>query len=133
LFVDGFIYGFTGRNEPDAGLDCWDAATGVRKWRQEFFWKKEIEGRSYGWGFFRGSILRADNRFYALGELGTLAILDLKPEAGKIVCQADLFAAQQSWTLPALSRGLLYVAQNQRDLISGKEPRLLCYDLRKRE
>ncbi|MEQ1843590.1 MAG: PQQ-binding-like beta-propeller repeat protein, partial [Verrucomicrobiales bacterium] len=55
--LDGHIYGFTGRNEPDAGLDCWDAATGTRKWREEFFWKKAIEGRSFGWGFFRGSLL----------------------------------------------------------------------------
>jgi hypothetical protein len=29
-----------------------------------------------------------------------------------------------------LSRGLLYVAQNSRDIVSGARPRLLCYDLR---
>jgi len=132
LLVDGHIYGFTGRNEPDAGLDCWDAATGQRKWREEFFWKKEIEGRTYGWGFFRGSLLRADGRLYALGEMGTLAVLDLTPAGAKIVCQADLFTATQSWTLPALSRGLLYVVQNQKDLSTGAAPRLFCYDLRSR-
>jgi len=32
--------------------------------------------------------------------------------------------------LPVLSRGLLYVAQNTRDLLTGAPPRLLCYDLR---
>jgi len=132
VLLDGHIYGFTGRNEPDAGLDCWDAATGTRKWREEFFWKKEIEGRSFGWGFFRGALLRADGRWYALGEMGTLAVLDLSPAGGKIVCQTELFAAQQTWTLPALSRGLLYVAQNQPDLVNRTPPRLLCYDLRSR-
>lgn len=131
LHLDGHLYAFTGRNEPDAGLDCWDAATGARKWREEFFWKKEIGGRSFGWSFFRGTLLHADGRVYALGELGTLAILDLSPKGGRIVCQADLFSAPQTWILPALSRGLLYVAQNQQDLITGKSPRLLCYDFRK--
>lgn len=130
LLVEGHIYGFTGRNEPDAGLDCWDAATGQRKWREEFFWKKEVGGRTFGWGFFRGSLLRAEGRFYALGEMGTLAVLDLTPEGGKIVCQTDLFTATQAWTLPALSRGLLYVVQNQKDLTDGTPPRVLCYDLR---
>lgn len=130
LLVDGHIYGFTGRNEPDAGLDCWDAATGERKWREEFFWRKELGGRNFGWGFFRGSLLRVEGRFLALGEMGTLAFLDLSPSGGKIVCQADLFAATQSWTLPALSRGLLYVVQNQKDLVTGTPPRLLCYDFR---
>ena len=32
--------------------------------------------------------------------------------------------------LPVLSRGLLYVAQNTRDLLTAARPRLLCYDLR---
>jgi hypothetical protein len=29
-----------------------------------------------------------------------------------------------------LSRGLLYVVQNTRDMLQGANPRLLCYDLR---
>jgi hypothetical protein len=29
-----------------------------------------------------------------------------------------------------LSRGLLYVVQNTRDIVNGAGPRLLCYDLR---
>ena len=131
LSIDGHLYAFTGRNEPDAGLDCWDAATGTRKWRQEFFWKKQIDNRSFGWSFFRGTLLHVDRKVLALGELGTLAFLDLSPEKGKIVCQADLFSAQQSWVLPAVSHGLLYVVQNQPDLVTGKPPRLLCYDFRK--
>ena len=36
----------------------------------------------------------------------------------------------KSWGLPVLSRGLLYVAQNTRDLLQRIGPRLLCYDLR---
>jgi len=133
IYQDGYLYAFTGRNEPDAGLDCWDAETGERKWREEFFWKKTVSGRSFGWSFFRGTLLRADGKVFALGELGTLAIFDLSPDGVEVTSQADLFSAQQSWVLPAVSKGLLYVVQNQRDLVTGKPPRLLCYDLRRRE
>jgi hypothetical protein len=41
-----------------------------------------------------------------------------------------LFAARESWGLPVLSRGLLYIAQNTRDISTGAGPKLLCYDLR---
>jgi hypothetical protein len=46
------------------------------------------------------------------------------------VSRAWLFAARESWGLPVLSRGLLYVAQNTQDIVTGARPRLLCYDLR---
>jgi hypothetical protein len=46
------------------------------------------------------------------------------------VSRAWLFAADESWCLPVLSRGLLYIAQNRRDALHGTGPRLLCYDLR---
>lgn len=131
LFLGGQLYAFTGRNEPDAGLDCWDAASGQRKWREEFFWKKPLNGKLFGWSFFRGTLLRADGKTYAFGEMGTLAVMDVSPEGGRIVCQADLFSAPQSWVMPAVSRGLLYVVQNQPDLVTGKTPRLLCYDFRR--
>lgn len=133
LLIDDHFYAFTGRNEPDAGLDCWNLKSGERIWREELTWKREIGGRTYGWSFYRGSLLHADDTIYALGEMGTLAILDLSPDGVKIRAQADLFAAQQAWTLPAVSKGLLYICQNERDLIDGTKPRLLCYDFRREE
>ena len=41
-----------------------------------------------------------------------------------------LFAARETWSLPVLSRGLLYVVQHSKDVLQNKQPRLLCYDLR---
>ena len=41
---------------------------------------------------------------------------------------ADL-GAPETWTLPAVSRGLLYISQNERGA-GGTKPRLVCYDLR---
>jgi hypothetical protein len=79
---------------------------------------------------YRGTLLAADSHFLCLGELGHLLWLDLTPKGCKIVSRAWLFAGRQSWALPVVCRGLLYVTQNERDLINGTGPRLLCYDLR---
>jgi len=79
------------------------------------------------------SSLRASGRmeeFLCLGELGHLLWMELTPKGHKQVSRAWLFAARESWGLPVLSRGLLYVTQNTRDLLRGTGPRLLCYDLR---
>ena len=43
--------------------------------------------------------------------------------------RARLFEAPETWTPPALSRGLLYVQQNE-PARNGAKPRLICYDLR---
>jgi len=79
----------------------------------------------------RGSLLRVDGRFLALGEWGTLAWLTLSPKGVEKGATAQLFTAPGgAWTLPALSRGLLYVSQNEEDKLTGEKTRLLCYDLR---
>jgi hypothetical protein len=71
-----------------------------------------------------------DGQFLCLGELGHLLWMDLTPQGFKEVARTWLFAARESWALPVLSRGLLYVVQNTRDILHGTGPRLLCYDLR---
>ena len=81
-------------------------------------------------GTARGSLLAADGLFLCLGEFGHLLWLDLTDKGYVEVARTWLFAARESWTLPVLSHGLLYVKQNTRDLTTGAEPRLLCYDLR---
>ena len=48
----------------------------------------------------------------------------------RFVAVDDLAAARESWALPVLSHGLLYVGQNSRDVMRRDPPRLLCYDLR---
>ena len=134
VYKDGYLYGFDGRNEPDASLVCVDAASGKVVWRETPEWKETIEagGRSREQllGTYRGSLLAVDGQFLCLGELGHLLWLDLTPKGYKELSRAWLFAARESWALPVLSRGLLYVTQNSRDFSTGASPRLLCYDLR---
>jgi outer membrane protein assembly factor BamB len=135
IYKDGYLYGFDGRNEPDASLACIEASTGKVVWRKAAEWSEllDVQGQRQRQlvGTYRGSLLAVDGQFLCLGELGHLLWLDLTPKGGyKEVSRAWLFAARESWALPVLSRGLLYVSQNTRDISTGAGPKLLCYDLR---
>jgi outer membrane protein assembly factor BamB len=134
IYRNGFLYGFDGRNEPDASLACVDAATGKVVWRETPEWTDTIDARGGERqqlvGTYRGSLLAVDGQFLCLGELGHLLWLDLKPTGYKEVSRTWLFPARESWTLPVLSRGLLYVVQNTQDMARATGPRLLCYDMR---
>jgi hypothetical protein len=83
-------------------------------------------------GFLRGSLLRVDGAFLALGELGTLLWLDLSPKGCVVKQRAPLFYATNTWSLPAVSGGLLYVCQQGEDIEVSQAagPRVICYDLR---
>jgi hypothetical protein len=74
-------------------------------------------------GTYRGSLLAVDGQFLCLGEMGHLVWMDLTPKGYKEISHAWLFAARESWALPVLSRGLLYVVQNTRDVVTGVGPR----------
>jgi outer membrane protein assembly factor BamB len=134
IYRDGHLYGFDGRNEPDASLACVDASNGRVVWREVPEWMETLDStdgsRQQLVGTYRGSLLAADGQFLCLGELGHLLWMDLTPKGYTEVARARLFAARESWTLPVLSHGLLYVVQNTRASFGGPGPRLLCYDLR---
>ena len=127
---DGYLYGFEGRNEPDANLACVDAATGRVVWRETPEWSEPLGGASQLVSTYRGSLLHVDGQFFCLGELGHLLWLELSPKGYRQVARTWLFQARESWGLPVLSRGLLYVMQNTRDARRTAAPRLLCYDMR---
>jgi outer membrane protein assembly factor BamB len=134
IYQNGYLYGFDGRNEPDASLKCVEASSGKVVWRETPEWTETYDGAggpgSQVLGTYRGSLLAADGQFLCLGELGHLLWMDLTPKGYKQVSRAWLFAARESWAFPVLSRGLLYVVQNTRDMLRRTNPRLLCYDLR---
>lgn len=134
IYRNGYLYGFDGRNEPDASLACIDVASGEAVWRATPEWNEVISSgtqeRRQLVSTYRGSLLAVDGQFLCLGELGHLVWMDLSPGGYKEISHAWPFAARESWALPVLSRGLLYVVQNTRDVRTGAGPRLLCYDLR---
>jgi len=132
---DGYLYAFDGRNEPDAGLSCIRLSDGKQIWRVEPEWKDTVETktrtREVTMSTFRGSLMDVDGHFLAIGEWGHLLWLDLTPEGYKEISRTWLVKARETWALPVLSRGLLYVTQNTKSM-DGEPPRLLCYDLRRR-
>ena len=131
---DGFLYGFDGSGKAKTALACIDLATGKQRWREQPVWDELIEKNGKPqlttFGIFTGTIIRADGHFLCLGEMGHLLWLDLTPTGYKELARTWLFAANESWTPPVISRGLLYVTQNGKDFLTKTPPRLLCYDLR---
>jgi hypothetical protein len=137
IHENGYLYAFAGRNEPDASLMAVELKTGSVAWRETPEWEEKITANGREQTFtastLRGSLLRVDGRFLALGELGHLLWLDLSRSGYHELSRTRLFLARETWSLPILSRGLLYVSQHSRSLVAGEGPRLLCYDLRASE
>ncbi len=132
IYRNGFLYGFDGRHRRGAELVCINWSTGKEVWRKKPRWKEASAasgGETVEGGFYRGSLLWADGYFLCLGESGHLAWLALNSKGYRERARARLFEAPETWTLPVLSRGLLYVVQNAKGA-SVNYPRLLCYDLR---
>ena len=65
-----------------------------------------------------------------LGETGSLHWLKLTPEGCEETARAQLFYALNTWSLPVVSHGLLYVPQYSESLDRKSGRRVLCYDLR---
>ena len=118
LVLDGHLYASAGQSERLAEFVCHEIATGKEKWRTDL-----------GGDFGRASLLHTGAGVLCLGEFGDLAWLDLSPAGAKIRSRCRLFHAPETWTLPALANGRLYVSQNDRG-DGGTKPRLICYDLR---
>jgi hypothetical protein len=128
--VGDHLYAFIGEKENACDIACYEVSSGKQLWKQRPEWPLKLRDSTVPTSFKRGSLLHVDGRFLCLGEWGALAWLDLGPSGLKILSQCQLFTAQQTWTLPAISQGLLYVLQSQKDEVTGTPPRLICYDLR---
>ena len=112
---EGYLYGVDGT----AGTEvvCYEIASGREMWRDGIYLKDARLGRA--------SLLRVDGAFLCIGGQGTLLWLDLNFTGAKILAETQLFQAPETWGVPTLNRGLLFVNQN------ATESRLICYDLRK--
>jgi len=134
LVRDGHAYAFSGRHANKTPLICVDLADGNVIWKKVLEWKEAVpvRGNEQEMTFTpqRATLLHADGHALCLGEEGHLLWLDLSPDGVRILARARLFLAPETWGLPPLSRGLLYVNQNAPDRITRAGPRLRCYDLR---
>jgi hypothetical protein len=121
-YVDGYLYGFTGRNEPDAFLRCVEWKTGKQMWERDEQWMKHSAAQPAVMG--RGSIIQADGKLIALGEGGILAILKPNPQRCEELGRWQVPSlSHPCWAGPVLSDKRLYLRG---------EDRLVCLDIGKR-
>lgn len=116
IYLDGYLYGCSGRNPPDADLRCIDWKTGKVQWVEQLPETRE-----------RSSLLYVDGHFVELGEYGTLKLLRANPKKYELVSEMLLLREQTNpafqprpllkypaWAAPILSHGLLYVRGDDR-------------------
>ncbi|MEM7200094.1 MAG: PQQ-binding-like beta-propeller repeat protein [Planctomycetota bacterium] len=134
LFVDGHLYAIQGVRERAGAVVCLDPADGNELARTDIDWEETVtfrgEPRTQGFSVGNGCLVWADGAFLCLGDYGHLLWLECTPKGAKVLARTALFHATESWTPPVISRGLLYVCQNQRERFGDAPRRLLCYDLR---
>jgi outer membrane protein assembly factor BamB len=130
---EGYLYGIDGHGPQNAPIVCIEMATGKRMWKHEPEWMATVDSgngpQTYNLSPALASFIEVDGRCLVLGQYGHLAWLDLNPEGYKELDLTHLFMARQTWAMPALSKGLLYVGQNDEGL-DGSTTRFICYDLR---
>jgi len=107
-YLDGYVYGFSGRHSNGCTLRCVELVTGNLRWE----WDGYLD---------RGSMIYSDGHFIAMGERGDLGLLKLSPKGHEEVARVPNILKYPAWTVPTLSNGFLYL----RDLGT-----LICLDLR---
>jgi len=119
LLVEGNLYAFSGRNEPDAELRCVEFATGELKWNRNERWATHSSKQPDAYG--RGSGIRADGKFIVLGEGGLLGLFRFHPSMAEELARHQVPALHYPcWAAPVLSRGRVYLRS---------EDHLVCYNL----
>lgn len=97
ILLDGHLYGFD-----DKTLKCIDATTGERRWSER--------------GLGHGSLTYADGHLIVLGDRGTLALVEAKPDAYREKSRTKVFASK-TWTVPTFVGGRLYL-RDQNELVA---------------
>jgi outer membrane protein assembly factor BamB len=116
---DGFLYAFSGRNEPDARFRCVELRTGNLMWDRDQRWASHSTRTPSVYG--RGSCILADGKLIVLGEGGLLGLFKLEPRRAE---ELSRFQVPQlhypCWAAPVLSHKRLFLRS---------EDRLVCFDL----
>ena len=116
IYLAGYLYAFSGRNEPDARFRCVDYKTGKVKWERDERWQHGNGPTTFG----RGSAILADGKLIALGETGLLGLF--RPNSQRVEELARYQVPQlhyPCWAAPVLSHKRIYLRS---------ENKLLCFD-----
>jgi len=119
IYYDGFLYAFSGRNEPDAHFRCVELKTGRLIWDRDESWRPHSTPTPPVYG--RGSCIMADGKLIVLGEGGLLGLFKVDPQKAEEISR---FQAPQlhhpCWAAPVLWGKRLYLRS---------EDRLVCLNL----
>jgi outer membrane protein assembly factor BamB len=122
---DGFLYAFSGRNEPDATFRCVELKTGKLMWIRDERWAGHPPPNSKAQPsvFGRGSAILADGKLIALGEGGMLGLFKPNPKQVEELSRWQVPSLHfPCWAAPVLSDKKLYLRS---------ENQLVCLDLAK--
>jgi outer membrane protein assembly factor BamB len=122
VYVDGFLYGSSGRHTAGAELRCVDAVRGNVPWSAP--------------GLSRSSLTYVDGHFICLTEYGELLLLKVNPEKPEAVSQFVPLSGEPgvdpsglgpprmlkypAWAAPTIAHGLMFVRG---------DGRLACYEI----
>ena len=119
VLYNGYLYAFSGRNEPDALFRCVEFETGKLMWSRDERWRPHSVAQPAVYG--RGSAIVADSRLIVLGEGGKLGMFALNPQRPEEICSWQVPQLHYPcWTAPVIASKRLYLRS---------EDRLLCFDL----
>lgn len=119
ILHEGFLYAFSGRNEPDAHFRCVEMKTGRLMWDRDESWRPHSTATPPVYG--RGSCIMADGKLIVLGEGGLLGLFRVNPNVPEEISRFQVPQLHYPcWAAPVLSNGKLYLRS---------EDRLVCFDL----
>lgn len=121
IYLDGYLYAFSGRNEPDARMRCVEFKTGKVMWDVDESWPWHSAETPAVYG--RGSSILADGKLIVLGEGGILGLFHPTPRQVEELCRYQLpHLHHPCWAAPVLSNKRLYLRS---------EDHLVCVNLEK--
>ena len=113
IYLDGYLYGFSGRNEPDAHFRCIEFKTGKVMWDRDETWAPHSTLQPAVLG--RASSVLAEGKFFVLGEGGNLAIVKPNPQKPEEVARFQMPQLHYPcWAAPVLSHQRLYLRSEDR-------------------
>lgn len=119
VLAAGHLYGFSGRNEPDARFRCVRLADGQLQWDRNEGWpngghSKLAAGEDMPKVFGRGSAILADGRIIALGEAGLLGLFKPNPEKIEEIARWQVPSLRYPcWAGPVLADKRLFLRSEE--------------------
>ncbi|PYM14808.1 MAG: hypothetical protein DME18_05955 [Verrucomicrobia bacterium] len=124
IYHDGYLYAFSGRNEPDARFRCVELKSGKLMWDRDESWPLHSSHETPQPGVYgRGSAILADGKLIVLGEGGLLGLFKVNPQQPEEISRWQVPQLHYAcWAAPVLSHKKLYLRS---------EDRLVCLNLGK--